>query len=293
MLFIKLQHVLLRFIISMTITTQNTQFDTTTKDAFDIFNSILNNIEQTDNTKNGLNNNDNDNDNEDNTCYISGQSLNHTKTTLPCGHSFNYMPLLNDLINYKRTHLTHYSYKNNFFSCPYCRKHINGTIPYRPDISKITFNQINKPVSASFLKNPCYNKQCKNNATVPLGQVFNNDNNNKNDNDNDNDIEQYYACFRHYKDATKKLNKISSDKHISNVKHKQPKSNVKHITNNVSYISQTNNSHTNSHTNNHDNNNKYCSAILKSGNRKGELCNVKLNDITNNFCKRHKQYENL
>jgi hypothetical protein len=81
---------------------------------FELFNSILNE------------------ENEENNkeyCLISNEPLNNSKVTLPCGHSFNYLPLLHDLINYKKIH------HNRILYCPYCRINIYGNIPYRYDIS--------------------------------------------------------------------------------------------------------------------------------------------------------------
>lgn len=247
--------------------------NTTTKDAFDIFNSILNddcdishtthtgistnNMNSDNNNENNNdnnNNNNNDNNNDNDTCYISGQRLDKSKTTLPCGHSFNYIPLLNDLINYKKTHginSLYYTHSNKYFSCPYCRKFVKGTLPYRPDISPIRYNNINKPITSSFVQQVCIhnkncgkNDHCDNNATIPI------DDNN-------------YVCYRHYKKVFKNINAKTNTKtkysQLSNTKHSQCA----------------------------DINKPGCSSILKTGKRKGETCNAKTLVENTPFCKRH------
>jgi hypothetical protein len=218
------------------------KINTKTKDAFDLFNSILNEDDDTSTSNTSC----------DELCYISGKPFDHSKTTLPCGHSFNYLPLINDLINFKKTHgyQNAYSYGSNYkyFACPYCRKSIDGTIPYRPDISKLSYNTINKPISASYIKHFCYNTECVNNATIPL------DNNE-------------YACYAHYKKRLNKSN-VKTTK-ICKTNNTTELNNVKHQT--------TDNTHTK----------QGCSAILKTGNRKGEICNAKTLVANTNLCKRH------
>lgn len=118
----------------------------------------------------------------DNTCLISGNSLGTNSVTLPCGHKFDYIALLTDLLTYK----SKYSF-GTLNKCPYCRQDFLGVIPYRPDISNKKVRNINTPVESCFEKNTCScvkeGKHCVINATIPIGDKF--------------------ACFKHYKSALK------------------------------------------------------------------------------------------
>jgi hypothetical protein len=144
---------------------------------FELFNSILNE------------------ENEENNkeyCLISNEPLNNSKVTLPCGHSFNYLPLLHDLINYKKIH------HNRILYCPYCRINIYGNIPYRYDISKIHCKDINYPTNKCYLNNQCCYKDCSRNATIPH-------------------LDNTYICYRHYKVYINKKNR-QENKVVANQK---------------------------------------------------------------------------
>lgn len=152
--------------------------------AFDIFNSVLNDTStDTNNTE---------------VCLISGTPLDDTRVTLPCNHTFNYLPLLNDLISFSKTHYSHYN------SCPYCRSIFYGLIPYRPDISNISRKRINIPVSGCFIKHECMRDGCVRNATVPIGNK--------------------YACIIHYKGEMKlKQKRRNTSAALENVVHSHTK----------------------------------------------------------------------
>ena len=69
------------------------------------------------------------NNHEENKCLISGSELSENAITLECGHSFNYIPLFNDLVCYKYPkHQGHYIYSDNLYlkehelRCPYCKQ---------------------------------------------------------------------------------------------------------------------------------------------------------------------------
>ena len=130
-------------------------FSPTSVDAFSLFNSIINDNDET-----------NEKETNDDICLISNESLDNTKTALPCGHSFNYIHLLNYLINYKTTH----GFKK--LICPYCRTIISGCIPYRPDISNVKHKYINIPISECYLINECSKQGCDKNATIPHQNGF-------------------------------------------------------------------------------------------------------------------------
>lgn len=70
----------------------------------------------------------------DNICLITNQPLTDKYITMLCRHKFNYVPLYNDLVNYK----SHYNkmesstnmLKDNEIRCPYCRKKQSVLLPY-------------------------------------------------------------------------------------------------------------------------------------------------------------------
>lgn len=65
-----------------------------------------------------------------NICLISKEPLgDFEKITLPCGHSFNYKYLYDEIYHqkYKNINLV---LRSNEFICPYCRKHYDKLIPY-------------------------------------------------------------------------------------------------------------------------------------------------------------------
>ena len=131
-------------------------FSPTSVDAFSLFTSIINDNDET-----------NEKETNNDICLISNVSLDNTKTTLPCGHSFNYIHLLNCLINYKSTHGR---YTQSI--CPYCREVIKGCIPYRPDVSNVKYKSINTPISKCYLINECSKPGCDKNATIPHQNGF-------------------------------------------------------------------------------------------------------------------------
>lgn len=63
-------------------------------------------------------------------CMISHEPLSYNSITLPCNHSFNYVPLYNELCFYNN---------KEYINCPYCRCKSNKLIPFipLPGITKI------------------------------------------------------------------------------------------------------------------------------------------------------------
>lgn len=160
----------------------NTTSASNSANAFALFNSILNETEPTTSTNSkshiqGETTYSNTNIVEK--CLISGLALDSTVVKLPCNHSFNYLPLVNDLIQFKRLHGSHYLYT---LRCPYCRTNIRGTLPYRPDISNLSYQGINKPINNCYEKHACINTDCSKNATIPIPSQTN-----------------HFACYQHYK----------------------------------------------------------------------------------------------
>lgn len=89
-------------------------------------------------------------------CLITNEPLNEHHITLKCNHSFNYLPLINEIINQKNynslevTHLKTYQVK-----CPYCRNVQDGVIPYQEDIFPKKIKGINWPPSKVCANNTC------------------------------------------------------------------------------------------------------------------------------------------
>ena len=65
-------------------------------------------------------------------CMISHELLTYNSITLACSHSFNYVPLYNELCLYLNMN-------KDYINCPYCRCKINKLIPFipLPGITKI------------------------------------------------------------------------------------------------------------------------------------------------------------
>jgi len=119
-----------------------------TSDAFNILNSVLEDTET--------------DDNNTESCLISGLPLDSSRITLPCSHSFNYVPLVNDVLRYFSLH------GKTRLRCPYCRTPAGGVIPYRPDILRTYRAGVNGPTCECFEKHECSVEGCFKNATVPL-----------------------------------------------------------------------------------------------------------------------------
>ena len=82
----------------------------------------------------------------DNICMISHEPLIANSVTLSCKHSFNYMPLYNELcLHNNKQHII----------CPYCRLKADKLIPFipLPDVTKIY--GVNYPPKLSMLAPKC------------------------------------------------------------------------------------------------------------------------------------------
>jgi len=180
-----------------------------TSAAFDILNSVLEDTET-------------DDGNTD-TCLISGLPLDRTRVTFPCSHSFNYVPLVNDIVSYFSLH------GKTRLRCPYCRTPAGGVIPYRPDVLRTYRAGVNGPTCECFEKHGCAVEGCNRNATVPIPDSGT------------------YACSSHYR-------------RLLNPKKRRTR------------VQPTNSGVTT------------CTAILKTGPRKGEACGAK---TSTGLCKRH------
>jgi hypothetical protein len=200
-----------------------------------------------------LNNMDSDNENDNDTyeenydkyCLITGEKLDKNHITLSCNHSFNFLPLYNEIkmqkFNSSRVHYEYYGLKLHQIKCPYCRTIHNKLLPnvILNDNIKL-LRGINSPPIYCMEFHGCsykykYGKNkgntCKNNGFFKGDNCF---------------------CLKHH---------IHHEKMITKIKNKKDTRKQKNECN----IDK-------------------CKAILKSGKRKGELCN---NYCVGDFCKRH------
>jgi len=84
-------------------------------------------------------------DNYTGRCLITNEKLKEGYVTMLCNHSFNYIPLFNDLLHHKKTlYLETQMLKTNEIRCPYCRNKQSILLPYYecmgvPKITGINF----------------------------------------------------------------------------------------------------------------------------------------------------------
>jgi hypothetical protein len=84
---------------------------------------------------------------DNNYCLITNKPLTDRYVSLNCGHKFNYIPIYNDLVNYK----TKFNYmecssrklNTNEIRCPYCRNKHQGLLPYYDDLDLKKVNGVN------------------------------------------------------------------------------------------------------------------------------------------------------
>lgn len=70
-----------------------------------------------------------------NCCLLSHEPLSDNYITLPCNHTFNYIPLCNEMSTRQKAH-SKFKYckplTNKGICCPYCRKKYTKLLPYIP-----------------------------------------------------------------------------------------------------------------------------------------------------------------
>lgn len=102
-----------------------------------------------------LNNNQN-NENNDDRCLISNDILTDNHIKLECGHTFNYLPLYNEVFNQKtKKLLDNRNLKINQIKCPYCRKIIDNLLPYYSIYPIEKIYGVNAPEKHSMIINKC------------------------------------------------------------------------------------------------------------------------------------------
>ena len=273
-----------------------------------------------------LDTNDDNDSNSNEVCQITGMPLVDKYITLQCGHKFNYDAIYTEINKqkfifntYTLVSLTGNEYtkfynsgKNYFIRCPYCRCIQFELLPYYPDsiyVKKYGINSLEKtnedlrlvtvPKHNSYM---CYgyeftkrmekNEYCKANLCFESGAtklcnvmytcLFPETN--------------QYFCTGHIKGAIKtykqekkaldkkkredEKEKKKQDKILEKEQKKQAKTLLKNtIISNTIQIDEFND---NTEVNN------CCSAILKSGPKKGQICGSKIK--INGLCLRHSDF---
>ena len=112
-------------------------------------------------------------------CLISKESLNDNFITLPCNHTFNYIPLYKEIILQKilPNSLEISRLSPHQIRCPYCRLTINNLLPYIPlnNVEKIT--NVNYPSNKCMKHLDCEQKLknghfCSKSAYKINGQIY-------------------------------------------------------------------------------------------------------------------------
>ena len=68
-------------------------------------------------------------------CLISTVPLMEHYVRMDCGHSFNYIPLYNEIVKQK-FRLNNHTYNNTYvLQCPYCRSKHSKLLPYYPELN--------------------------------------------------------------------------------------------------------------------------------------------------------------
>ena len=97
------------------------------------------------------------------TCLISQQPLTKSHITLPCSHTFNYMPLYRDVFKQKQKNLLEVcTLKINQIKCPYCRVVTEQLLPYLPSECTDKCHGVNSPLKYGMpLTLNCEWKKCQ------------------------------------------------------------------------------------------------------------------------------------
>ena len=78
-------------------------------------------------------------------CLITNDPLEENHIKLLCNHSFNYLPLYNDLCKQQKNGTESY-HKKNLIKCPYCRSLHEYILPFNPNVTPVygvnTLNRI-------------------------------------------------------------------------------------------------------------------------------------------------------
>ena len=121
---------------------------------------------------------DEDTDIGEKKCLITNQPLTEKYIKLYCGHTFNYLPLFNDIVAHKKK-FNHMELSTKILSakqlrCPYCRnvqnellpyyadlgiKQVHGVNFYNPDIKPDNYLKIHYDHCSYLIENPTFNPE--------------------------------------------------------------------------------------------------------------------------------------
>ena len=97
-------------------------------------------------------------------CLITNEKLKEGYVTMLCNHSFNYIPLFNDLLHHKKTlYLETQMLKSNEIRCPYCRNKQSVLLPYYECMGVPKISGINYIKRAGTFIGNCEYNELKNN----------------------------------------------------------------------------------------------------------------------------------
>ena len=264
----------------------------------------------------------NDFSEELNVCLITNEILTDNFVTMKCGHKFNYIPLFKDILNHKKKFN---SLESQYLSvseirCPYCRQKQFGVLPYYEELGFEKISGVNYIDSVSnsssssssiwscqyLVNNHYFNPSIEENETTNPKLIKCLHYGNKFHNEYDYNDDNCY-CYVHKRIMIKKykmekIEKIKEEKKkeklLEKQKIKEEKDKIKEekqqkIKQEKDKIKEEKQqkikeakiddeniviSNNNSLTNN-------CTQILKTGNKKGLLCDCKI--FKDNLCKRH------
>jgi hypothetical protein len=226
----------------------------------------------------------------DKICLITNDLLDTENCVkLDCGHNFNYLPILNELLNQKFFLYNKYDLKH--FNCPYCRDKFNLILPYKENIFNIMIygiNTLNKEyyIHTNNLKlnviEKCHNSSCNKLATCCF-------------------YKKKY-CFTHHLQKKTKIikqeekqqeEKKQEEKQQEEKKQEEKKQEEKQQEEKKQEDKQEEKQEDKQQIITPNLQQNTCKAILKTGINKGNQCKNKVLESNHLFCKRHKNNINL
>jgi len=254
---------------------ENKDIKYTIEDNIDFYSQINNNIIES---------------NLDNTCLITGEPLVKHNQTLQCGHMFNYVPLYVYVkkSKYKFNYLEHTPLKITQIKCPYCRNVQNELLPYIEEFNfpKIPgVNHLDEQYK-SFLGRCEYvtskKVQCMSNRVYLLNErcyCYTHRN---------------IVIYREHKKAQLYKLKIGNKKEpikykvITEYKNDKSDTILDNVDNNTDNTTDDNTTDDKKDDNNNITINK-CAYIFVKGIKKNCYCNIKISNINEIYCKKHKK----
>ena len=158
-------------------------------------------------------------ENTEKCCLITNEPLGPNFITLECNHTFNYMPLFNDIVNHKTKFNTmeHKFIKGNQLRCPYCRNIQKKLLPYIEGMDKI--NGVNYLNESTYISETCPQVSS---YSIGVCQYVSTDNIAcKCDYVKKMHLDNNTYCYNHYFPAIKKYNLDKKNKAIMAEKHKK------------------------------------------------------------------------